>query len=55
MHENAKNADFWEELTSENDFEAVFFCCYEHGAKAPKAVQKMLQIKISIANAPRVL
>ena len=32
-----------EELLSENDFEAVLatFCCYDHGAKASEAVQKI--------------
>ena len=32
----AKNGDFWEELLSENDFEAALatFCCYGRGAKA---------------------
>ena len=39
----AKNGDFCEELLSENDFEAVLatFCCYDHGAKASEAVQKI--------------
>ena len=38
-----KNGDFCEELRCENDFEAVLatFCCYDHGAKASKAVQKI--------------
>ena len=38
-----KNGDFCEELISENDIEAVLasFCCYEHGAKASEAVQKI--------------
>ena len=50
----AKIGDFQEELASENDFEAVLatFCCYDHGAKASEAVQK---IKKSITNALRVL
>ena len=32
-----------EELLSENDFEAVlvYFCCYEYGANASEAVQKI--------------
>ena len=35
--------DFCEELLNENDFEAVLvnFCCYEYGANASKAVQKI--------------
>ena len=35
--------DFLEELLSENEFEAVLatFCCYDHGAKASEAVQKI--------------
>ena len=39
----AKNGDFCEELLSENDFETVLatFCCYDHGAKASEAVQKI--------------
>ena len=39
----AKNGDFSEELLSENDFETVLatFCCYDHGAKASEAVQKI--------------
>ena len=39
----AKNSDFCEEMCSENDFEAVLatFCCYDHGAKASEAVQKI--------------
>ena len=38
-----QNGDFWEELLSEIDFEAVLvtFCCYDHGAKASEAVQKI--------------
>ena len=38
-----KNGDFWEELLSENDFEAVLitFCCYDHDAKGSEAVQKI--------------
>ena len=51
----AINDNFCEELLSENDFETVLatFCCYDHGAKASEA--RSLQIKRSIANAPRVL
>ena len=39
----AKNGGFYEELISENDFEAVLAtsCCYDHGASASKAVQKI--------------
>ena len=39
----AKNGDFWEEFPIENDFEAVLatFCCYNYGAKASEAVQKI--------------
>ena len=38
-----KNISFCEELLSENDFEAalVNFCCYEYGANASEAVQKI--------------
>ena len=37
------NRGFFEELLSKNDFEAVLaiFCCYEHGANASEAVQKI--------------
>ena len=39
----AKNGSFCEELLSENDFEAVLanFCCYDYGANASAAVQKI--------------
>ena len=39
----AKNGNFCEELLSENGFEVVLvtFCCYDHGAKASEAVQKI--------------
>ena len=39
----AKNGGFCEVLLSENDFEAVLvnFCCYEYGANASEAVQKI--------------
>ena len=39
----AENGKFCEEMLSENDFEAVLatFCCYDHGAKASEAVQKI--------------
>ena len=38
-----KNGSFCEELLSENDFEAVLanFCCYDYGANASEAVQKI--------------
>ena len=41
--QTAKNGGFCEELLSENDFEAVLvnFCCYEYGANASEAVQKI--------------
>ena len=39
----AKNVSFCEELLGESDFEAVLanFCCYDHGANASDAVQKI--------------
>ena len=39
----AKNGGFYGVLLSENDFEAVLvnFCCYEYGANASEAVQKI--------------
>ena len=39
----AKNSGFCEELLSESDFEAVLvnYCCYEYGANASEAVQKI--------------
>ena len=39
----ATNGSFWEELVSENDFEAVLatFCCYGYAANASEAVQKI--------------
>ena len=38
-----KNGSFCEELLSKNDFEAVLvnFCCYDCGANASEAVQKI--------------
>ena len=38
-----KMVAFFEELLSENDFEAVLatFCCYDYGANASEAVQKI--------------
>ena len=43
IHQNSKNGGFCEELLSENDFEAVLvnFYCYEYGANASEAVQKI--------------
>ena len=45
IHQNskAKAGGSCEELLSENDFEAVLlnFCCYEYGANASEAVQKI--------------
>ena len=40
---HAKNGGFCEVFLSENDFEAVLvnFCCYEYGANASEAVQKI--------------
>ena len=39
-----QNSNFCEELLHENDFEVVLatFCCYDHGAKASEAVQKIV-------------
>ena len=38
-----KNGGFCEELLSENDFETVLdnSCCYEYGANASEAVEKI--------------
>ena len=38
-----KNGDFCEELLSQNYFETILatLCCYDHGAKAFDAVQKI--------------
>ena len=38
-----KNGNLCEGFLSENDFETVLapFCCYDHGAMAPEAVQKI--------------
>ena len=43
IHQNSKNSGFCEELLNENDFEAVLatFCCYDYGANASEAVQKI--------------
>ena len=40
-HKQQKMVAFFEELLSENNFEAVLvnFCCYEYGANASEAVQ----------------
>ena len=41
--ETAKNGGCYEELLSENDFEAVLasFCCFDHDVNASEAVQKI--------------
>ena len=38
------NGGFCEELLSENDFDVLLatFCCYEHGANASEAVQRIV-------------
>ena len=43
IHQTAKNSNLCEKLLSENDFEAVLAnsCCYDYGAKASVAVQKI--------------
>ena len=43
IHKNSQNGGLREELYSENDFEAVLvnFCCYDYGANASEAVQKI--------------
>ena len=43
IHKNSQNGGLREELLSENDFEAVLvnFCCYDYGANASEAVQKI--------------
>ena len=43
IHQKNKNSGFCDEFISENDFEAVLvnFCCYDYGANAPEAVQKI--------------
>ena len=43
LHQNSKNGNFCKEKLSENDVYSVLatFCCYEHGAKADEAVQKI--------------
>ena len=43
IHKNSENGDFCEELLRENVFETVLapLCCYDHGAKASEAVQKI--------------
>ena len=51
--QTAKNGGFFEELLSEKYFEAVLvnFCCYEYGAKASEAVQKIstrILLRVSI-------
>ena len=43
IHESSKKWWLYEELLSENDFEAVLatLCCYDYGANASEAVQKI--------------
>ena len=54
IHQNIKNGAFCEELLSENDFEAVLvnFCCYEYGANASEAVQKISTKKANLMATP---
>ena len=53
----AKNGNFWEELLSEKDFEAVvaIFCCYDHMPTLLRQFRRLLQTRKSITIAPRVL
>ena len=53
----AKNGDFWEELLSEKDFEAVvaIFCCYDHMSTLLRQFRRSLQTRKSITIAPCVL
>ena len=53
----AKNGGFYEELVSENDFEAVLttFCCYDYDANASQAAQKIVADQKDYHNALRVL
>ena len=57
IHQNSVNGDFREELLSEKDFETVLAtsCCYGLSAWLLRQFRRSLQIKKSIANAPRVL
>ena len=43
IHQNSEKWRFCEDLLSENNIEVVLatFCCYDHGAKASEAVQKI--------------
>ena len=43
IHQNSKNASFCQEISSGNDFELILvnFCCYDCGANASEAVQKI--------------
>ena len=43
IHQNSKNGNFCEELLLKDDIEAVLatFCCYNHGAEASEAAQKI--------------
>ena len=49
----AKNSGFSEEFLSENYFEVVLaaFCCYDYGANASEAIQKITTDKKIITNA----
>ena len=54
IHQNSKNGDFCDEWLSENDFEAVLvnFCCYDYGANASEAVQKISTRKANFMATP---
>ena len=43
IQQNSEKWRLFEKLLSENVFESVLatFCCYDHGAKASEAVQKI--------------
>ena len=44
IHQNSENYGLCEEVLCENNFEAVLgtFCCYDYGANASEAVQKII-------------
>ena len=50
--QTVKNGAFFEELLSENDFEAVLvnFCCYEYGANASEAVLISTRILLRVSH-----
>ena len=50
--QTAKNGGFFEELLSENDFEAVLvnFCCHEYGANASEAVQISTKVLLRVSH-----